>query len=183
MVVTLKRWTRVEYDRLVDAGVLSPEERVELLEGDIVRMWPQKPGHSTAIGNVEDVLRAIFRTNVHVRVQMPFLGDDFSEPEPDIAVVRGHRRDYLVAHPATAVLLVEVSDSTLDYDRRRKGPAYARADVAEYWIVNLVDRVIEVYRDPTPDRGYQTVTRHRPGESFSPLAAPGATIAVDDLLP
>jgi Uma2 family endonuclease len=183
MAVSLKRWTRSEYDRLIDAGVLSPEERVELLDGDIVRMWPQNPGHSVAIGNVEDVLRDVFRTDAHIRIQMPFLGDDYSEPEPDIAVVRGHRRDYLVAHPATAILLVEVADSTLDYDRRRKGPAYARADVPEYWIVNLVERLIEVYRDPTPDRGYQTVSRFRPGDSFSPLAAPGTTFAVDDLLP
>src|ERR1700680_355083 len=121
--VPLKRWTREEYDRLIGAGILSPEERVELLEGEIVRMWPQNPAHALAIRNTEETLRAIFRTGFDVRVQMPFVGGGDSEPEPDVAVVRGHRRDYFQAHPATAVLVVEVADSTLDYDRRRKGPA------------------------------------------------------------
>jgi Uma2 family endonuclease len=182
-VVPLKRWTREEYDRLIDAGVLSPEERVELLEGDIVRMWPQGPAHALSIQNTEEALRAVFGAGFSVRVQLPFDGGENSEPEPDVAVVRGHRRDFLYAHPSTAVLLVEISDSTLDYDRRRKGPAYARADVLEYWIVNLVDRLVEVYRDPTADRGYQTMERFRSGEAISPLGAPLASIAVDELLP
>src|SRR5713226_5598402 len=176
-VVPLKRWTREEYDRLTGAGVLSPDERVELLEGDIVRVWPQNPAHALAIRNTEEMLREEFRAGFDVRVQMPFVGADDSEPEPDVAVVRGHRRDYFGAHPATAVLLVEVADSTLDYDRRHKGPAYARADVLDYWIVNLVERVVEVYRDPTGDRGYQTVRRFRPGETITPLGAPLASIA------
>jgi Uma2 family endonuclease len=181
--VPLKRWTREEYDRLIEAGVLSPEERVELLEGDLVRMWPQNPAHAIAISNVEEALREVFRTGFYVRVQMPIVGGDDSEPEPDVAVVRGHRRNYVRAHPATAVLVVEVSDSTLDYDRRRKGSAYARTDVLDYWIVNLVNRLVEVYRDPTDDRGYQTMERFRPGETITPLGAPLASIAVDDLLP
>jgi Uma2 family endonuclease len=181
--VPLKRWTREEYDRLVESGILSPEERVELLEGDIVRMYPQSPAHVVAVGIAIEALHVAFQTGFDVRVRTPFSTDDASEPEPDVAVVRGHRRDYLRAHPTTAVLLVEVSDSTLDYDRRRKGPAYARADVPDYWIVNLVDRVIEVYRDPTTDRGYQLAQRRRPGEPVFPLGAPHAAIAVDDLLP
>jgi Uma2 family endonuclease len=181
--ISLKRWTREEYDRLIAAGVLSPEERVELLEGDIVRMWPQGPAHALTIRNTEEALRAVFRVGFDVRVQLPFDGGENSEPEPDVAVVRGHRRDYSHAHPTTAVLLVEISDSTLDYDRRRKGPSYARANVLEYWIVNLVDRLVEVYRDPTTDRGYQTLERYRPGEAISPLVVPLASVAVDELLP
>jgi Uma2 family endonuclease len=181
--VPLKRWTREEYDRLVEAGILAPDERVELLEGDIVRMWPQSPLHAVTIGNVEEALGQAFWTGYYVRVQMPFALADESEPEPDLAVVRGHRRDYYQAHPTTAVLLVEVADSTLDYDRRCKGTSYARADVPEYWIVNLVDRQVEVYRGPTSDRGYQTVQRCRRGESISPIGAPSASVLVDDLLP
>ena len=181
--LSLKRWTREEYDRLVAAGVLSPGERVELLEGDIVRMWPQSPAHSIAISNVEEALREAFRPGYYVRVQMPFVGDDDSEPEPDIAVVRGHRHDYVRAHPTIAALIVEVSDTTLDYDRRRKGPAYARAGVPEYWILNLVERRVEVYRDPTPDRGYHTALAFRAGDTISPLNLPLARIAIDDLRP
>jgi Uma2 family endonuclease len=85
--------------------------------------------------------------------------------------------------PTALGKLVEVADSTLDYDRRRKGPAYARAAVPDYWIVNLVERLVEVYRDPTADGGYRTVLRFRPGEAITPLGAPLASIAVDDLLP
>jgi Uma2 family endonuclease len=181
--ISLKRWTRAEYDRLIEAGILSPVERVELLEGELVRMWPQGSGHATAVGLAEDALRDIFREGYTVRVQMPFIGGDDSEPEPDILVVHGGRRDYVGTHPALAVLLIEVSDSTLDYDRNRKGPAYARAGVEDYWIVNLVNRVVEVYRGPTPDRGYQSIGRYRPGQPVAPLAAPSALIAVDDLLP
>ena len=181
--LSLKRWSREEYDRLVESGVLSPEERVELLEGDIVRMWPQSPGHAGAAINVEEALRQVFRTGYHLRVQMPFLGRDDSEPEPDVTVVRGHQRDYFRAHPSTAVLLVEVSDSTLVYDRRRKGPSYARANVPDYWIVNLVDRVVEVYRDPTPEHGYQSTQTYRATEAITPLGAPNASVPVDDLLP
>jgi Uma2 family endonuclease len=180
--VQLKRWTVEQYDRLVSAGILSPHERVELLEGDIVRMWPQGPAHATAIGVVEETLREVFRPGFALRIQMPFVGGEDSEPEPDIAVVRGSHRDYYGAHPAVAVLIVEVSDSTLDYDRRRKGPAYARASVPEYWIVNLVERVVEVYRDPA-ERSYQSREDFRLGESISPLGAPLALIAVADLLP
>jgi Uma2 family endonuclease len=181
--MTVKRWTREEYDRLIAAGILSPEERIELLDGELVRMWPQNPAHALAIRNVEEALRGIFRTGFDVRVQLPFIASDASEPEPDVAVVRGHRRDYFATHPAAAVLLVEVSDSTLDYDRRRKGLTYAQADVLDYWIVNLIDRLVEVYRDPTVAHGYRTVTRHHPGDAISPLSAPSASILVDDLLP
>lgn len=182
-VVPVKRWTREEYDRLVSAGILSPEERVELLEGEIVRMWPQSPAHALAIGNADEVLRQVFRTGYHIRVQLPFVGGDDPEPEPDVAVVPGHRRDYFGAHPASAALVVEVSDSTLDYDRRRKGPTYARAAVPDYWIVNLVDRQVEVYRDPTPDRGFRTRITLRLGDVIFPLEAPDSSVAVVDLRP
>lgn len=181
--VSLKQWTRDEYDRLVQAGVLAPGERVQLVEGDIVRMWPQGPEHALAICNAEEELRRVFPYGFSVRVQLPFAGSPISEPEPDVAVVRGHRRDFIRDHPAEAVLVVEVSDSTLDFDRRSKAPMYARAHVPEYWIVNLVDRVVEVYRDPVPDHGYQTAVTFHPGEWIVPLVAPSSRIGVDDLLP
>jgi Uma2 family endonuclease len=135
-----------------------------------------------AVSNCDEELRRVFGVGYYVRVQMPFLGEGASEPEPDVAVIRGHRRDFGGSHPASAVLLVEVSDSTLQFDRLRKGPAYARAGVPEYWIVNLVDRVVEVYRNPT-QAGYQDVVVLRPGDMVAPLAAPSAGIAVAALLP
>jgi Uma2 family endonuclease len=120
---------------------------------------------------------------------MPLALDPMSRPEPDIAVVPGGPRDYRKAHPKTALLLVEVADTTLAYDREWKGSLYARGGIRELWIVNLLDRVLEVYREPvsssTAKHGwaYRSVSKLGPGETAKPLAAPGASVAVADLLP
>ena len=125
----------------------------------------------------------------HVRGQSPIALDDESEPEPDIAVVSGSRRDYAAAHPAQPVLLVEVADSSLSFDRHRKGSLYARARVPEYWIVNLIDRALEIHRNPQPAAGavfgwrYTQIRRLSPDETVTPLGAPEARILVADLLP
>ncbi len=143
----------------------------------------------TAIGLTDEALRAAFGSGWHVRSQGPIALDDESEPEPDIAVVSGSRRDYAAAHPTQPVLLVEVADSSLSFDRRRKGSLYARARVPEYWIVNLIDRVLEVHRNPQPAAGavfgwrYAQIRRLSPDETVTPLGAPEARILVADLLP
>lgn len=98
----------------------------------------------------QDALRKAFGEGTHVRIQLPLALDPSSEPEPDVTVVRGSPRDYRDAHPSAALLVVEVADTTLSHDRDQKGSLYARAGVADYWIVNLVDQVLEVYRDPGP---------------------------------
>jgi Uma2 family endonuclease len=124
-----------------------------------------------------------------VRLQAPVSLDDESEPEPDVVVVPGGPSDYRDEHPARPVLVIEVADSSLSFDRREKGSLYARAGLADYWIVNLVDRVLEVYRDPVPDPSgaygwrYATLTSMSPPGVVSPLAFPSARIAVADLLP
>jgi Uma2 family endonuclease len=180
--VQLRRWTRQEYDRMIDAGILGPSDRVELIEGEIIEMSPQKPPHAVCVQLAEVALRRAFREGFHTRVQLPLALAD-SEPEPDLAVVRGSIRDYLAEHPTTAVLVVEVADATLDYDRRRKARVYARAGIPEYWLVNLVDRVVEVYREPYPDDSYAQVQRFGATNSVSPLAAPRAQIEVEAMLP
>ncbi len=187
--VLLRRWTRQEYDHMVEAGVFSPHDHVELLDGEILAMTPQSSAHATAIGLVEAALRPLFSADHHLRTQRPFALDDKSEPEPDIAVVPGGLRQYRNAHPTTAVLLVEVSDTTLLYDRTHKAAAYARAGIPEYWIVNLSDGVLEVYRDPLPAPetplgwAYQTTRVVRASETVAPLTAPKAQILIRDLLP
>jgi Uma2 family endonuclease len=138
---------------------------------------------------VEEVLRATFGQGWQVRGRGPVALDDESEPEPDVAVVPGSFRDYAAAHPSRPVLVAEVSESTLAFDRHHKGSLYARAGLADYWIVNLVDRVLEVYRDPVPDPVSSFGWRYRSVEPFgrepsvSPLALPGARIRVADLFP
>jgi Uma2 family endonuclease len=132
-------------------------------------------------------LRQAFGAGWRVRVQLPLgLGPD-SEPEPDVAVVRGDARDFLADHPTTAALVVEVADASLELDRRLKARIYARAGISDYWIVNLIDRVVEVRRDPVTAgrRGsrYRDVTAMAAGERIVPLAAPFASILIGDLLP
>jgi Uma2 family endonuclease len=143
----------------------------------------------TAIRMAEEVLRQVFAAGWEVRTQAPVALDDESEPEPDVVVAPGSFRDYRNAHPTRPALLVEVSDTSLEPDRVQKGSAYARAQVPEYWIVNLVDDVLEVYRHPIADSGapfgwrYGSVVRLAAGELVSPLAAPQARVRVADLLP
>jgi Uma2 family endonuclease len=150
---------------------------------------PQSSAHYTTIRLIERALARAFGEGWDVRTQAPIALDDTSEPEPDVAVVRGNLRDYLAAHPADPVLVVEVSLTSMRLDRRHKSSLYARAGRPEYWIVNLVDRVLEVRRDPTPSLSapygwdYSAVNVLGAGGSVSPLAASAAQIAVADLLP
>jgi Uma2 family endonuclease len=182
-----RRWTKAEYHRMRDLGFFD-NQRVELIQGRIVQMPAMKNLHVTGVGLTEDALRAAFGPKHWVRIQAPLDLPGASEPEPDLAVVPGGPRDY-TDHPKTALLIVEVSDTTLRYDRTRKGAIYARAGIADYWIVNLVDTQLEIYRDPQRDPKrrrrftYTQVTVHKAGDRVTALAAPKATIAVADLLP
>jgi Uma2 family endonuclease len=184
-----RRWKRVEYARLIDAGILREDDPIELLDGQLAVREPQHTPHVAATQLVSRALRAAFGPGWDVRVQMPVGLDDESEPEPDIAVVAGSPRDYLDDHPARPALIVEVAHSSLAVDRNVKGPLYARAGVADYWIVNLVDRVLEVYREPVASTSagygwiYGSMRRRGPDAAVTPLAAPSARIAVTDLLP
>jgi Uma2 family endonuclease len=186
--LTVKRWRRVEYDRLVDLGAFEGAP-IELIGGELVVAEPQGAYHAGVITKVDYVLRAFVPPGFIVRLQAPVSLDDESEPEPDLVVVPGRPGDYLESHPAIPALAVEVAESSLSFDRRRKGGLYARAGVQDYWIVNLVDRVLEVYRDPEPDAsadfgwGYRSVVRMTPPAEVVPLAFPAARIPVADLLP
>lgn len=175
-------WSRAEYERIVEAGGFAPDSRVELLDGEIVDMSPQKSTHATAVGLVEAALRGSFGDGFHVRSQKPLALDDQSEPEPDCAVVPGRLRDYANAHPRTAVLIVEVADTSLGYDRTDKAAAYARNGVPEYWIVNLRKRVLEVHRAPGT-QGYLERRELGAAEQIAPLAAADQMVAVAEMLP
>jgi Uma2 family endonuclease len=185
----MRRWTRAEYDRLVDLGVFHEDERLELLAGHLLVREPQGSRHGVAIELADSVLRTAFGTGWRVRVQLPVALDDESEPEPDLSVVAGAPRDGRHHHPSRPVLVLEVAESSLLFDRETKGQLYARAGVPEYWIVNLVDGVLEVYRDPAATPGtvggwrYATPLVLDAAGIAVPLAAPAARIAVADLLP
>ena len=186
--LTPRRWTRAEYDRLVNLGVLHGKP-VELVGGQLVVAEPQGSYHASALGAAGDALRAALPQGWLVRIQMPVALDDESEPEPDLAVVPGAWANYRAGHPSNPALVVEVAESSLTFDREYKGNLYARGDIRDYWIVNLVDRALEVYRDPGPDSAapygwrYRMVERLGPAAAISPLALPAVRIAVSDLLP
>jgi Uma2 family endonuclease len=180
---------RIEYDRLISEGLIGPGDPLELLGGALMVAEPQGSAHFTTILLVEEALRAAFGHGWHTRVQGPLALDDDSEPEPDLAVVRGTPRDYRDGHPARPALVVEVAESSLALDREIKGSLYARARLLDYWIVNLVDRVVEVLRDPRPDAAaahgwrYGSVAVIDVQGSVEPLVLPGTRIPVADLLP
>ena len=185
----MKRWTRVEYERLVDRGIFEPGDRIELIDGLLLVAEPQTSPHYTAIRLVERALVRAFGDGWEVRSQAPIALDEASEPEPDVAVVRGAVRDFAGSHPADPVLVVEVSLSSLAFDREHKASLYARAGRPEYWIVNLIDRVLEVQREPAPEPSapygwdYALVDVLGPAEYVSTLGAPAVQISVADLLP
>jgi Uma2 family endonuclease len=183
------RWTRHEYARLIDYGFLEEDDPIELLDGLLLVKEPQHSPHRTAVLLVAKALERAFGDGWFVQTQSPISLDARSEPEPDVCVVRGSPRDYVDAHPSRPALIVEVAQSGLRRARGRKAAAYARAGIAEYWILNLVDRVLEVHRDPArpgparPRWGYATIERFASDELATPLAMPAAPVRVADLLP
>ncbi|HEX5415878.1 MAG TPA: Uma2 family endonuclease [Chloroflexota bacterium] len=181
--VQLKRWSRADYDRLVREGFFAPDERVELVDGDIVEMTPQDPRHATAIVVGLEALQSAIGREYHVRVQLPLALGAASEPEPDLAVIHGPRRAFATNHPTGAALVVEVAESSLAYDRERKSAAYSQAEIPEYWIVNLVDQLLEVYRDPRPGIGYATRLLYGTADEIAIEAIPGARVAVREIFP
>lgn len=187
--IRTRRWSRVEYDRLIALGIIQEDERLELLAGELVLRDRQSPGHAYAIEALGEALRHTIGPGSHVRTLSPIALDGESEPEPDLSVVPGAIRDSRDDHPSQPTLLVEVADTSLAFDREHKGSLYARARLPEYWIVNLVGRVLEVYREPGLDAGaqygwaYRVLLTLRADEHVTPLAAPSTRIPVADFLP
>ena len=185
----LHRWSRIEYGRMIDHGLLDEDDPVELLDGLVLVKEPQHSPHRTAVLLVAKALERAFGEGWFVQTQSPIILDDRSEPEPDACVVRGSPRDYTGAHPTRPALVVEVAQSRLRLARGRKASAYARAGIADYWILKLERRVLEVHReaaapDPTrPRRSYSAIETLGIDSTVTPLAAPAATIRVADLLP
>jgi Uma2 family endonuclease len=186
--LTVRRWKRVEYERLADLGAFE-HDPIELVGGQLIVAEPKGSWHTTAVGMAEDALRAVLPPGWIVRTEAPIALDDESAPEPDVALVRGARADYRHAHPARPALVIEVAESSLEFDRHEKSALYARAGIADYWIVNLVGRRVEVHRDPVPDSTapygwrYTSVETLGPRAAIAPLAVPSARIAVGALLP
>ena len=178
------RVTREQFLAMVDRGVFTHDDRVELLEGVIVTMAPEGPQHATGVDLAMEALRRALGERALVRPAHPFDAGRRSVPQPDVLVVAGPLRAYRAAHPSSAHLAVEVADSSLAQDRLTKAPIYAAAGVPEYWIVDLRARRVEVHRAPDRKRRRYRVVEVAPPHGRIALAAfPDVSVAVDDLLP
>lgn len=175
----LRRFTRAEYDRLIALGFFQ-RERVELIHGVLVKMSPIGPPHRSVVDRLTRLLVPRLADRALVSIQQPFAAEDESEPEPDVSVLP--LGDYSVNHPDRAFLIVEIADSSLEFDREMKGPLYAASGVEEYWLVNLVERLVEIHAEPVDGR-YANVRRVKAGETIAPRAFPDVEISVAELLP
>ena len=181
-----RSFTREDYHAMGRAGILTQQDRVELLEGEVVVMSPIGSRHAACVDRFN---RAFFASGrlagrALVRVQNPLAVSDRSELQPDLMLLVERDDDYAFSHPepADVLLLVEVADSSIDYDRRTKIPSYARAGIREVWLVDLEHDRIEACSEPTPD-GYRVTRRHALGDSLSPAALPDLTLETDRIIP
>jgi Uma2 family endonuclease len=180
-----RSWSRDEYYRAGELGIFRPDERLELIDGQIVaKMSPVGSPHRFTVHQVAAALESAFGEGFYVEVQSPLTMSDETEPEPDVLVAIGTVFDYQDRHPSPADirLIVEVSDSSILFDRGKKAMVYAAAGIQEYWIVNLGARTIEVHRDPNPG-GYRNISILHEAESITPLFAPAASISIQSLFP
>ena len=183
-VPKVRKFTVAEYYRMAEVGILSPEERVQLIEGEIIVMPPIGPGHASSVALSIHAFSRPAGDQFLVQVQNPLHLADGSEPEPDVMLLRPRADYYAAAHPTPAdtFVVLEVSDSTLDYDRNRKAQVYGRAGVAQTLVLNLPEDCIENFTEPGP-QGYSRHTIHRRGDKIRLIALPHMELAVEDLLP
>lgn len=186
MAEPLKRlFTRDEYYAMAEAGILKQEDRVELIEGEIYRMAPIGNRHALCVTLLNDCFSVLSgQGRASVSPQNPVHLNDFSEPQPDLAIIHRRRPGSDMVHPTPRMiyLLIEVAESSLENDQRRKIPLYALNEVAEVWLVDLLRQRLEVYRDPARD-GYHTVQRLHRGDRIAPQAFPDFEIEVAAILP
>ena len=180
---TRHRFTTEDYHRIAEAGVLGEDDRVELIDGEILDRGPIGRRHAACVDRLTERLVGDLAGRAIVRVQNPVLLGEHSEPQPDLALLRRRADYYAAGHPAPAdiLLVVEVADTSVEFDRQVKAPLYARSGLPELWIVDVDRDHVTVHRDPTSE-GYATVRVLRRGDTISPLAFPDLTIAVDDIL-
>jgi len=181
--ITHRRFTVAEFLRLADIGFLREDERVELIRGEIVEISPFNVPHASTVSRLLSVLSNLLGHRVILSIQNPVQLDDETLLQPDVALLKTRDDFYSKQHPGPddLFLVIEVSDSTVSYDRRVKASLYSTAGIIEYWIVNLPDRQIEVYREPQPD-GYRMTIRYTAGESLSCLAFSDIMLKVDNII-
>jgi Uma2 family endonuclease len=178
-----KRFTVEDYYRMAEAGILRPEDRVELIEGGVVEMSPMGDRHALAVSRATMIFARGLGDRAIVNVQLPVRINRYNEPQPDIALIRPRENFYGTRHPRPedVLLLIEIADTTLQTDQHMKLPIYARSGIAEVWIIDLNNGAIHTYRNAEADT-YASAAIKRRGESISPEAFPAFSVNVEDLL-
>ena len=181
---TLRKWTVKEYHKLGEFGIFNPEERLELIEGNIIKISAKGTLHAAATRRTATLLHNLLGNQAAVYNKSPIALDDYSEPEPDIALVRIDPFDCATHHPTPSevYLIIEVADSSLTFDREIKAKIYARSGIADYWVLNVGDRQLHVFREPT-ENGYQSEVILGETGSISPIEFPAFNIAIQAMLP
>ncbi|HEY9621652.1 MAG TPA: Uma2 family endonuclease [Crinalium sp.] len=179
----IRRWKVDEFYQMAQTGLLQPDEQVELLEGQIIQMTPQGPLHAATTDYTADLLKDALLGKALIRVEKPLRISDYSEPQPDVAVVHLHPRRYADEHPRPdqVYLLVEISDSSLDYDCETKASLYAQARIHDYWVLDARNRQLTVFRDPQQGRYTQTVILDE-NARIAPSAFPNVELTVKGML-
>jgi Uma2 family endonuclease len=180
----VRLWTVDEYHRMIEAGILTPSDRVELIEGKIVSMAAKNPPHAATNLCAADYLKQRLADKALVRIQDPIQLSQYSEPEPDLAIVAPNVRKYIDHHPRPdeVLLLIEVADTSLQDDRTIKAPLYAKAGILEYWILDVNTRQVYVFRDPQDD-GYAQEVVLSEENTLTAIAFPELPIALNQLFP
>jgi Uma2 family endonuclease len=180
----LRMWTVEEYHRMAETGILDEDERVELLFGKIIWMSAKGTAHSSAIARTNKLLQNGLGNQAWISIQDPITLNNRSEPEPDIAVVQIDPLDYADHHPTPSevYLIIEVADSSLKFDCETKDKAYAQAGIVDYWVIDVVNRQLYVFREPN-EEGYQSQVIWGEDGMISPLQFPDLQIAILEMLP
>jgi Uma2 family endonuclease len=183
--IQLKSWTVQEYHRMAELGILAANERTELIAGQITIMVAKGTPHVLTLRILTNEIEALLDNQpVFISTQDPIYIDNSSEPEPDLAIVKGTAFDYVDQHPQPndIYLIVEVADSTLKYDCEVKDKLYARANITDYWVIDIPHRQVHIFRDPT-STGYTSHLILTEPQTVSPLAFPGIKLSIASILP
>ncbi|MCD6255854.1 MAG: Uma2 family endonuclease [Deltaproteobacteria bacterium] len=177
------RFSVSDYYKLVEVGILSEDDRVELINGEIIEMTPVGAKHASCINKLAFLFNLKLQGKALVSVQNPLHIDEYNEPQPDIMLLRYKENFYSDRHPIPqdVFLLIEVAESSIDYDRKVKLPLYVKAGISEVWIINLNENCIEIYRDPSKDE-YQTQIKLKGEQRFSPISFPKVTLSVTEII-
>jgi Uma2 family endonuclease len=183
MTVAFRLISAQDYHRMAEVGIFRPDERVELISGQVMRMAAKGTAHTAAVTRINRLFGDRLGARVLLRLQDPIALDNYSEPEPDVAIVKPDPLDYEEHHPTVAdvFLIIEVADSSLKFDCEVKAIAYAKSGISDYWVLDVVGRKLHVFRLPTAE-GYQSETILLEGVTVFPIAFPDCEIRVEEML-